>query len=294
MNKEYKNLKAIIATGGMGTRFLPATKVIPKEILPIVDKPIIQVLSEELVESGVTDIILVTRKGGQSIENHFDSNFELVFELEKLGKKDLLERVLETSKMANFINLRQKKFMPYGNATPLRIASELVKNDDIFFYLYGDDITMSEIPVCQQLLDVYQKNPDVAGVIAVKEIDRNLVSKYGIVKIIDGTKNVLEKIAEKPSIEDAPSNLVSFGRFLFTPKILPIIEKLKEGKNNELWLVDAVSILAKEEKILIHNIEGKWLTTGDPLNFLKANLEFAIKRKDIGDDLRDYIKKLLY
>lgn len=284
--------KAIITLAGTGTRFLPATKAQPKEMLPIIEKPIVQYCVEELVDSGVTDIIMVTRKGGHAIEDHFDDNFELEYQLEQTGKIDRLETVRSISKAANFIYMRQKAHMPYGNGTPLLAAKDLV-TDAPFFYLFGDDITLSDTPVCQQLIDVYTANPDVAGVIAVQKMPDDVLNRYGIVKIKEGTENVYEGIVEKPGPGEAPSNLAEFGRFLLSPKILPIIETLKTGKDNELWLVDAVNELAKTEKILIHEIEGQWLTTGDPLNYLKATTEFALDRDDLRDDYVQYLRERL-
>ena len=282
--------KAIITVAGTGTRFLPATKAQPKEMLPIIDRPIVQYSVEEVVASGVTDVILVNRRGGHSIEDHFDSNFELEHQLEETGKEDRLKTIREISKLANFIHLRQKSFMPYGNGTPLRVAKDLV-TDGPFFYLYGDDITLADTPVCQQLVEVYKKNPDAAAIMAVQKMPRNVLYRYGVVKIKNGTVNELERTVEKPKSGEEPSDLASFGRFLLTPKILPIIENLKTGKDNELWLIDAVHELAKTEKVLVHEIEGQWLTTGDPLNYLKATVEVALKRQDLKNDFVDFIKE---
>ncbi|PIR05314.1 UTP--glucose-1-phosphate uridylyltransferase [Candidatus Kuenenbacteria bacterium CG11_big_fil_rev_8_21_14_0_20_37_9] len=284
--------KAIITVAGSGTRFLPATKSQPKEMLPIIDKPIIQYNVEELVNSGIKDIILVTKRGGHAIEDHFDSNFELEHQLLETGKKDKLKTIREISKIANFIYLRQKTHLPYGNATPLLVAKDLV-SDAPFLYLFGDDITKSKVPVCQQLIDIYQKNPTAAAVIAAQKIPRKVAYRYGIIKLKKGTSNIYENIVEKPKPGTEPTDLAEFGRFLFTPKILPIIKKLKTGKNKELWLVDAINELAKKEKVIVHEIEGKWLTTGDPLNYLKTTLEFALERDDLKNELKKYIVKKL-
>ena len=282
--------KAIITVAGTGTRFLPATKAQPKEMLPIIDKPIVQYSVEELVDTGASEIIMVTRKGGHSIEDHFDNNFELEYQLEHTGKHDRLKTIQEISRAANFVYLRQKSHMPYGNATPLLAAKDLVA-DAPFFYLFGDDITLADTPVCKQLQQVYEANPDVAAVIAVQKMPDDVLCRYGIVKLKEGTTNEYEGIVEKPkTLKEAPSNLAEFGRFLLTPKILPIIENLQTGKDDELWLVDAINELAKTERILIHEIDGTWITTGDPLNFIKANIEFALTRDDLADDLKEYIK----
>ncbi|MGB0757572.1 MAG: UTP--glucose-1-phosphate uridylyltransferase [Patescibacteria group bacterium] len=282
--------KAIITLAGTGTRFLPATKAQPKEMLPIIDRPIVQYCVDELVDSGVTDVIMVTRRGGHSIEDHFDDHFELEYQLQEAGKNDRLKSIQDISKAANFIFLRQKAHMPYGNGTPLRVAKELV-TDAPFFYLFGDDVTLADTPVCQQLVDVYKENPDAAAIIAVQKMPREVLYRYGVVKLKEGTDNVYENIVEKPEKGEEPSDLVEFGRFLLTPKILPIIEKLETGKDNELWLVDAVNELAKTEKVLVHEIDGQWFTTGDPLNYLKATVEFALSRNDLRDDFVSYIQK---
>lgn len=284
--------KAIITAAGSGTRFLPATKAQPKEMLPIIDKPIIQYCAEEAVAGGARDIIIVTKKSGHATENHFDDNFELEEELKKAGKDKYLEEIKKVSDLANFIFLRQKKSMPYGNGTPLRIAADLV-SDGPFFYMYGDDLTLAKVPVCKQLVEVFEKNPDAAAILAAQRVPDSEVHKYGVVKIKEGTENEVELFVEKPKLEDAPSNLAVFGRFLFTPKILPIIENMGTGKDGELWLTDAVNELAHQDKVLVHEIEGEWLTTGDPLNYFKTSFEFALDREDMREQIVEYVKKRL-
>ncbi len=284
--------KAIITVAGTGTRFLPATKAQPKEMLPIIEKPIVQYCVDELVASGVTDIIMVTRKGGHSIEDHFDDNFELEHQLEQTGKHDRLKKVQDISKAANFVFTRQKAHMPYGNGTPLLAAKDLV-SDGPFFYLFGDDITLSDTPVCQQLIDVYKANPGIGGVIAVQKMPDDVLYRYGVVKLEEGTENEYGGIVEKPAPGEAPSNLVAFGRYLLSPKIAKIIAEIPTGKDNELWVVDAINELAKTEKILVHEIEGRWFTTGDPLNYLKATTEFALQREDLRDDYMQYLTERL-
>jgi len=280
--------KAIITVAGSGTRFLPATKAQPKEMLPIIDKPIIQYNVEEVVASGIKDIILVTKQGGRATEDHFDTNVELEQHLKKNKKLARLEEVKRIAKIANFIYVRQKNHMPYGNGTPLLISRDLVE-DGPFLYLYGDDMTKSKVPVCKQLIEVYKKNPEAAAVIAAQKMPKKELSKYGVPKIKKGTKNELEMMVEKPDADKSPSDLAVFGRFLLTPKILPIIAKLKTGKGGELWLTDAINQLAKKEKVLVHEIEGEWLTTGDPLNYLKTTVEFALDRPDLKNEFRKYI-----
>lgn len=285
--------KAIITAAGTGTRFLPATKVMAKEMLPLIDKPIIQYSVEELADSGIKDIIMVTKKDRHVISDHFDSHVELEHYLKKTNKQERLKTIKDLTTLANIVYVVQKSHMPYGNATPLLISQKLIDDDEAFLYLFGDDVTLSTTPVCQQLIDVYKKNRDAAAIIAVQKIPRNLSHLYGIVKIKKGSKNILEKIIEKPGHKDAPSNLAEFGRLLLTPKILPIINRLKTGKGGELWLVDAIHQLAQTEKILIHQIKGKWFTTGDPLTLLKTTLEFALARSDLKKDLKKFLVDIL-
>jgi UTP--glucose-1-phosphate uridylyltransferase len=296
-----KITKAVIAVAGYGTRFLPATKVQPKEMLPIVDKPVVQYLVEEAVASGITDIILVTRSGNQALEDHFDSSRELEIHLEAQGKMRELEEVQRIPALANFIYVRQTKDMPYGNGTPLLCAKSLIHPDEAVVYMFGDDIVKSEVPCAKQLIDVYDEcHP--AAVIAVQEVPAQEVSRYGVPKLKSGTdRNELEYIVEKPSPANAPSNLAQLGRFVLSYKIIDLLEDLKEGLkkedskgggNGELWLTDAIDRLAATDTVIVHPIEGKWLTTGDPLSFLKTTVEFALDRPDIGAEFAEYLRGL--
>jgi len=296
-----KITKAIIAVAGYGTRFLPATKVQPKEMLPIVDKPVVQYLVEEAVASGITDIILVTRSGNQALEDHFDSSRELEIYLESQNKWRELEEIKRIPAMANFIYVRQTKDMPYGNGTPLLCAKSLIHPDEAVVYMFGDDIVKSEVPCAKQLIDVYDEcHP--AAVIAVQEVPPQEVSRYGVPKLKPGTcRSELEYIVEKPTPEEAPSNLAQLGRFVLSSKIIGILEDLKEdlkkenskgGENGELWLTDALDRLAATDTVIVHAIEGKWLTTGDPLRFLKTTVEFALDRPDIGEEFAAFLREL--
>jgi UTP--glucose-1-phosphate uridylyltransferase len=296
-----KITKAVIAVAGYGTRFLPATKVQPKEMLPIVDKPVVQYLVEEAVASGITDIILVTRSGNQALEDHFDSSRELEIHLESQKKWRELEEVQRIPTMANFIYVRQTKDMPYGNGTPLLCAKSLIHPDEAVVYMFGDDIVKSEVPCAKQLIDVYDEcHP--AAVIAVQEVPAQEVSRYGVPKLKPGAGHrELEYIVEKPAPEKAPSNLAQLGRFVLSYKIIDLLEDLKEGlkkenskggENGELWLTDAIDRLAATDTVIVHPIEGKWLTTGDPLRFLKTTVEFALDRPDIGAEFAEYLRGL--
>ena len=280
--------KAIIAVAGSGTRFLPATKAQPKEMLPIVDKPIVQYVVEELVESGIEDIIMVTKWDKKTLEDHFDRSFELEHALEAAGKHKMLHDVQKISSMANFIYVRQKG--PYGNGTPIISAANLVK-DEPFVFAWGDDLVLSKKPFTKQLIENYEENH--APVIGVQKVPKNLVDRYGIVKLRPGTRE-MEKVIEKPSVDDAPSQLAQFGRMILTPEIVDILKETKLGKGNELWVTDAVSTYIEHGgKFMVQEVEnGEWLTTGDPLNYLKAMIQYALVRDDIGEEFRAHLKGL--
>ncbi len=287
-----KVTKAIITAAGYGTRFLPATKVQPKEMLPIIDKPIIQYLAEEAVASGIKDIIIVTRAGLHSLEDHFDSAFEIEHQLEVNGKKDILEKLKWLTRMANFIYLRQTKDLPYGNGSPLLAAKHLIAKNEAFVYMFGDDLVKSKVPATKQLIQTFNKTRPHA-VIGVQEIPWEEANRYGIVKYKKGTKiNQIVKLVEKPAVEKAPSNMAVFGRFILTDKVIKTLENIPLGKDNELWLADALNKLAQSDRVVATPIKGKWLTTGDPLRYMKAMVEFALERKDIGPAFEEYLTGL--
>ena len=280
--------KAIVAVAGSGTRFLPVTKAMPKEMLPIVDKPIIQLVVEELVEAGIEDIILVTKWDKKPLEDHFDHSWALENELEKAGKTERLNAVKRVADMANFIYVRQKG--PYGNATPVLSAASLVDNEP-FVFVWGDDLVKSKISLTKQMVEDYEKNGKL--MIGVQEVPKDAVSRYGIVKLREGTDEI-EDIVEKPSIEEAPSQLADFGRMILNQEIIDVLKKTDLGKGGELWITDAIQNYVRNGGIFVaKKIEdGEWLTTGDPLNYLKAVLAYAAERKDIGQELKEYTQKL--
>lgn len=287
-----KITKAIIAAAGYGTRFLPATKNQPKEMLPLIDKPIIQYLVEEAVASGITEVIIVTRAGQHILEDHFDSSFELEYILKKDGKTEALEKVKAIPRLANFIYVRQTKDYPYGNATPLLAAEPLIDENEGFVYMFGDDLVKAEVPAVKQMIEVFQKHKPTA-MLAVQEVAWEEVGRYGAVAYKKGTKiNQIDSIIEKPNKEEAPSNKVQFGRFVLTKRVIEEVESMPAGKGGELWLTDALNRLAKREVVIAQPIVGEWLTTGDPLRYLKATIEFALEREDLGEELRKYLKEV--
>ena len=295
MKTNKKVRKAVIAAAGYGTRFLPATKDQPKEMLPIIDKPIVQYLVEEAVESGIEDIILVTRSGQSTLENHFDSNFELEHRLEANGKAEMLKKVQEVSRMANFIYVRQHKYLPYGNGTPLVSVKDLIAKDENFVYMFGDDLVLSENPCTKQLID-YSNKKKGAVTVAVQEVPKSEVKRYGIYKLAKGSNDRVLSAVEKPDPETAPSRLAQFGRFILNHKIIDILQKMcdenKLGKDKELWLIDAIIQYAKDNPVYAARIKGEWMTTGDPLRYMKTQVHYALARKDLGKEFASFLKSL--
>jgi UTP--glucose-1-phosphate uridylyltransferase len=289
-----KITKAIIAAAGYGTRFLPATKVQPKEMLPLLEKPIIQYLVEELVASGVREVIIVTRVGQHALEDHFDSSPALESMLEENGKIDYLKIVREIPKMANFVYLRQTKDYPYGNGTPLLVAAPLLSEDEPFAYLFGDDIVKGKTPAIKQLINVWEKYKPTA-VLGAQEVPWTEIHKYGSIKYKKNSKVPYraEAILEKLPVDQAPSNMAQFGRFVLTWRVIEVLKKQKLGKGGELWLTDALNTLAKKEVVIAQPIKGTWLTTGDPLSWLKTNIEFALEKKEMREELLSFLKEKL-
>jgi len=280
--------KAIIAVAGSGTRLLPATKAQPKEMLPIVDTPIIQLVVEEMVAAGIEDIIFVTRWDKKPLEDHFDHSMALEYDLKKNGKDKLSKKMYDLAEMANFIYVRQKG--PYGNGTPVLSAANLVKNEP-FIFAWGDDLVKSKISFTKQMVDDYNKTGHL--MIGVQEVPDEDVSKYGIANLVEGSMQI-EDIVEKPSIEEAKSNLADFGRMILNQDIIDVLKKTTLGKGDELWIIDAIRKYIQDGgEFYAKKVEdGQWMTTGDPMNYLKAILSYAVDRDDIGEDLKRYIKTL--
>lgn len=281
--------KAVIAVAGSGTRLLPATKAMPKEMLPIVDKPVIQLVVEELTEAGIEDIIFVTRWDKKPLEDHFDYSTALEDDLRKNGKEDRYEQVHAIAEMANFVHIRQKG--PYGNGTPVLSAASLV-DDEPFVYCFGDDLVKSTVSFTKQMVDEY--NQHGSPMIGVQEVPLSEVSKYGIVDVDPATMQV-RNIIEKPKQEEAPSQLANFGRMILNQEIIDILKNTALGKGNELWIVDAIHNYIKNGgKFYAKTVEGgQWMTTGDPLNYMTTILTYAVERPDIGEQLKNHMRELL-
>ena len=282
--------KAIIPAAGLGTRFLPATKAQPKEMLPIVDKPSLQYIIEEAVASGIEEILIITGRNKQSIEDHFDKSVELELELEKSGKDELLREVRKISDMVNIHYIRQKE--PRGLGHAIYCAKSFIGNEP-FAVLLGDDIVDSKVPCLQQMIKAYDEyKTTILGVQEVPDID---VDKYGIIKgmhIEDRIYKVRDLI-EKPSIDEAPSNIAILGRYIISPRIFDILEHTAPGKGGEIQLTDALKELAQKEAMYAYNFEGRRYDVGDKLGFLEATVEFALKREGLRDEFLEYLKNIL-
>ena len=295
MKNHKKITKAVIAAAGYGTRFLPATKNQPKEMLPIIDKPIIHYLVEEAVESGISDIIIVTRAGQNIMEDYFDNNLALEYSLEKSEKIESLAMVREIPQIANFVYVRQKRHMPYGNATPIKVVQNLIDDDEAFVYMFGDDMTLAKgKPVTKQLIDIFQEQ-GADAILAVQEVPDEEIYRYGTVKYKENAQYRYEMEAgyEKLPKGQAPSNMALFGRFVFSYDVIRTVSSTPPGKDSELWVMDVLNKMATEgKKVIAQPIDGEWLTTGDPLRYLKTTLRCALEREDLAKDLKQYIKSL--
>lgn len=285
--------KAIIPAAGLGTRFLPATKAQPKEMLPIVDKPTIQYIVEEAVHSGIEDIIIISGRGKRAIEDHFDKSYELEETLAKKEKWEMLEMVQSISDLANIHYIRQKE--PKGLGHAIYCAHRFIGNEP-FAVLLGDDIVVSEVPCLKQLINVFVEHQ--SSIIGVHEVDKEDVSKYGIIKPGRNTESnpsvyTIESLIEKPSIEEAPSNLAVMGRYILTPGIFEILENLPPGKGGEIQLTDALAKLNQTEKVLAYSFEGDRYDIGGKLGFIQATIDFALNRDDLREEVRAYMEQKL-
>ncbi|MBI2037322.1 MAG: UTP--glucose-1-phosphate uridylyltransferase GalU [Candidatus Magasanikbacteria bacterium] len=286
-----KITKLVIPVAGLGTRFLPATKAQPKEMLPVVDKPIIQYVVEDAVKSGITDIIMVTGPSKRAVEDHFSPNYELVNLLKKQGKEDIAEEVKKIADLANFIFIRQKG--PYGNGTPVLCAKDII-GDEPFAVMWGDEFFYApNKPQLKQLIEVYEKYGD--PVITTCKVSKQDTKKYGIIdaKEVETGIYQVKNIVEKPGPEKAPSNLAILGGFILTPDIFEALEKTKLGKDGELWLADAHTKVLKKRPYYACLVDGTYYDTGSKLGYLKANVDFALRDKKLADDFRDYLKSVI-
>ncbi len=281
--------KAVIPAAGLGTRFLPATKAQPKEMLPIVDKPTIQYIIEEAVSAGIEDIIVVTGRNKRSIEDHFDRSIELELELEKNEKEDLLDMVRDISEMANIHFIRQKQPLGLGHA--VLTASHFI-GDEPFAVLLGDDVVIAKKPCLQQMIEIF--NEYKTTIVGVQKVAPEVVHKYGIVdcKPVDDRVYKVKDLVEKPNREEAPSNIAILGRYIITPDIFAYLETQQKGAGGEIQLTDALRRLSHNEAMYAYDFKGHRYDVGTKIGFLQANIEFALRSPELSGEIRDYLARL--
>ena len=284
--------KAVLPAAGLGTRFLPATKAQPKEMLPLVDKPLIQYVIEEAVGSGIQNVTIVTGRGKNAIEDHFDVSYELENVLAERGKDQELEEIRRISNMLDVSYVRQKQALGLGHA--IKMARDVIGREP-FAVMLGDDIIDAEVPCLKQMMSLFEKlQSSIIATCAVPETD---VSHYGIIRGYsldgyDGRVYRIEDVVEKPSRDEAPSNLAIIGRYILTPEIFDAIENTSAGSGGEIQITDAIRLLLEQQPVYAYMFEGKRYDAGDKLGFLKATVEFALKRDDLGGDFLEYLRSL--
>jgi len=285
--------KAIITAAGYGTRFLPATKNIPKEMLPLVDVPIIHETVKECIEAGIEQIIIVTRHGNNAIEDYFDNNKALEDYLKETGKYARYERFHEVFDKAEIAYVRQHRNMPYGTGTPVLAAKPFLTKGEPFAVLFGDDVVLSKNSAIGQLKryyeEMFESNNNVGGVIAAQKVQPEVTNRYGMVKFKDEARMIMDHLIEKPKTEESPSLFATYGRYILDYQLFDYLHPENTGKDGELWLADAIDKLCQQKDVFAHQVEGTWMTTGDPLNYLETVLAFAMKR----DDLKDGLEKIM-
>jgi UTP--glucose-1-phosphate uridylyltransferase len=282
--------KAVIPAAGLGTRLLPASKAVPKEMLPVVDKPVIQYIVEEAVAAGITDIIIVTGYGKQAIENHFDTSFELEFHLDQRGKSETLKEVRRIDDLANVMYVRQKE--PLGNGHAVLVAKSAV-GDEPFAVLWGDDIILGRPPVTKQMVDAFER---LGGpIICVQKVEPKDFPRYGMLAVepLRDREYRVHEVIEKPEIDESPSNLAQIGGFILTPDIFDILGNVREGTKGEIYLADALRTLVQERPVYAYEFEGRRYDTGDKLDYLKAIVELALQREEFGGEFRSYLTNLV-
>jgi UTP--glucose-1-phosphate uridylyltransferase len=290
--QEYMNktiTKAVFPAAGLGTRFLPATKASPKEMMPLVDKPLIQYVVEEAVSSGIEEVVVVTGRGKRAIEDHFDVAFELEEDLKAKGKHQLLSEMQRIANLVTFCYIRQKKALGLGHAV---LTAKRVVGDDPFAVLLGDDIIDAEVPALKQMMDVHRRYPTT--ILAVQRVPKSQTRSYGIIdarRIENGIYQV-RNLVEKPAPDEAPSTMAIIGRYILTPEIFASLEATPPGKGGEIQLTDGLKLLMKKQPIYAFEFKGVRHDAGDKLGFLRATVEFGLKNEEFGEAFRRYLKKL--
>ncbi|MBU0578787.1 NTP transferase domain-containing protein [Patescibacteria group bacterium] len=291
VNKRVR--KAIITDAGFASRYLPISKTMPKAMLPLGNRPIMQLLVEECAEAGIEEIIIVATPEGKPIyEDYFNNNVNRIRkQLATQGKEDRYESVQYVLDFPKILVIVQDPSFPYGNGSPVVSAQKFVEEEEAFLVLYSDDVIFGEQGDAKTLVDKYEIVPHAEAIIMAQEIDPSVVSRYGIISFKEGSEDELDNIIEKPSKKDAPSCLASYGRYLLKPSIFQHLIPINAGKDNELWTVDAITRLTKTKKVVVEKTKGQWMTTGDPENYFKTHLKFVMKYESYGKKVADWVDK---
>ena len=283
--------KAIITDAGCASRYLPITKTLPKSMLPIGAKPIMQLVVEECAEAGIKEIILVATSEGKAVYEDYFNNaaIKIKKQLHSQGKDSRYQPVAEVLDLPKITIIEQDPSYPYGNGSPIASARKFIQDDEAFVVLYADDVVFGSSDV-KTLIDAYTTHPEAKAIIIAQEMPKEVLNKYGIIKLADEQKMTLDNIVEKPNIEDAPSNLTSYERYLLTPEVFDYLKPKNTGLDNELWTVDAITKMAEHGEVLVEKTKGEWMTTGDPKNYFLAHLKYVLDNEDYADDVKAAIK----
>ncbi len=283
--------KAIITDAGFASRYLPITKTVPKAMLPMGNRPIMQFVIEECVEAGIEEIIIVATPEGKPIyEDYFNNNVNRIRkQLAAQGKEDRYEPVQHVLDYPKITVITQDPSLPYGNGSPVVSAKAFVEGEQAFLVIYSDDIVFGQPGDAKTMVAAYEADPTVDGVIMSQEVDPGVVDKYGIISFRAGSDNLLDNIIEKPDLGTAPSNLASYGRYLLTPAVFEHLVASNSGKDGELWTVDAITAIAKTGRVLVERTQGEWMTTGDPENYFRAHLKFVVEQEKYGKKVKEWL-----
>ena len=292
--QKQKVAKAIITDAGFASRYLPITKTLPKAMLPLGNKPIMQFMVEECVEAGIEEIIIVATPEGKPIyEDYFNNSVNRIRkQLAAQDKSDRYEPVQHVLDYPKIVVITQDPSLPYGNGSPVASAKKFVDNEEAFLVLYSDDVVFGNPGDAKTLVDAYQADPDAEAILMSQEVERSVVSKYGIISFQEDSERQLDNIIEKPEPENAPSQLASYGRYLLKPSIFRFLNENNTGKDGELWTVDAITQVARNKKVLVEKTHGRWMTTGDPENYFRAHLKFVYDYEDYGDKLKQWLDQI--
>lgn len=286
--------KAIITDAGFASRYLPITKTVPKGMLPLGNRPIMQFMVEECAQAGIEEIIIVATPEGKPVyEDYFNNSVNRI--RKQLAAQNKVERYEPVQHILDFpkiVVITQDESLPYGNGSPVVSAAKFVEGEEAFIVIYSDDVVFGEQGDVKTMVDLYEANPEVSGIIMSQEVSADVVDKYGIIKFKSGSQTDLDYIVEKPDKGNEPSRLGSYGRYLLTPEVLNHLTSSNTGKDNELWTVDAITQVAKRKTVLVGKTKGEWMTTGDPENYFKAHLKFVVDNEKYGPKIEDWLKEM--